>query len=233
MAPMIYTRTGDEGQTSLACGQRLPKDDLRIEAYGTIDELSSALGVVAALLSKLNQGESDRWMPQVELLEWIQDKLFTLSSMIATANLPAGNLPEVSLEDVEFLERHIDSMETDLPPLKNFILPGGSEVVSFIHLARTICRRAERHCTCLSREGTLNPVILPFLNRLSDELFVLGRWIGYQQGEPEKIWVGRKRPEHQKLESGQKRRQLVEKLLKEDGTEQLTLFVPGQNAKAE
>jgi cob(I)alamin adenosyltransferase len=189
----IYTKTGDQGQTSLACGSRLPKDDYRIEAYGTLDELSSLLGVVASLLvpsaSKKFDGPA-----QILIIEWMQDKLFTLSSMIATANLPAGNLPHLSTEDVEFLEMLIDAMEKELPELKHFILPGGSQLVSFIHLARTVCRRAERICARLDREATLDPIILPFLNRLSDELFVFSRWVAFQNNEPEKIWLGRKRP---------------------------------------
>jgi cob(I)alamin adenosyltransferase len=227
MSPVIYTRTGDHGDTSLACGKRLPKDDLRIEAYGSIDELSSALGVVSALFHKLNKREHHRWAAQEALIEWIQDKLFTLSSMIATVNLPAGNLPEVSEADIKILEDHIDEMEQQLPELRNFILPGGSELVSFIHLARTICRRAERICTTLDREIPLNPLILPFMNRLSDELFVLARWVSHTRGEAEKIWVGRKRPENRRrgrIRTTQ--RDLALKLLPEsepDG-QQLTLF---------
>lgn len=226
MSHVIYTRTGDEGDTSLACGRRLPKDDLRIDAYGTIDELSSVLGVVSALLAKLNKREKERWTAHLAFIEWVQDKLFTLSSMIATANLPAGNMPELTAEDVALLERHIDDMEAELPELRHFILPGGSELVSFIHLARTICRRAERVCTTLSRETPLHPNLLPFLNRLSDDLFVLARWVAHQRGEAEKIWLGRKHPE--KITRVATREQaLAQKMLKgNEGIEQLTLFDP-------
>ncbi len=223
MSRAIYTRTGDSGDTSLACGRRIPKDDLRIDAYGTIDELSSVLGVVSALLAKLNKIENDRWKSQVELIEWIQDKLFTLSSMIATANLPASTMPVLVQEDVSFLEQHIDEMEVDLPEIRNFILPGGSELVSFIHLARTVCRRAERICTSLDHETPLHPVILPFLNRLSDELFVFARWLCFQRGEEEKIWLGRKHPES-KRSRVYSHRDVITKLLHEDNAEQLTLF---------
>ncbi len=230
MARVIYTRTGDKGDTSLACGSRLPKDDLRIEAYGTLDELSSILGVVSSLLHKMNKKERQRWAGQQALIEWIQEKLFTVSSMIATANLPASTMPVVEEADVLLLEQHIDGMEQDLPELRNFILPGGSELVSFLHLARTVCRRAERICTSLDREAPLNPVILPFLNRLSDDLFVMARWFCYVRGEEEKIWMGRKAPEtHQS--KGRARQDLVEKLLKqEDGIEQLTLFQPSDES---
>jgi cob(I)alamin adenosyltransferase len=224
MSHVIYTRTGDQGDTSLACGRRLPKDDLRIESYGTIDELSSILGVVAALFHKLGKKDKQRWAAQIAHIEWIQDKLFTLSGMIATANLPQGNMPELLTEDVAYLERHIDEMEQELPELRNFILPGGSELVSFIHLARTICRRAERACTTLNRESSLHPVILPFLNRLSDELFVLARWVCYQRGEEEKIWLGRKHPENKTTRIKKAREDMLGKLLhKEDGL-QLNMF---------
>lgn len=226
MGQVIYTRTGDQGDTSLACGQRLPKDDLRIEAYGTLDELSSVLGVVSSLLSKLNtKGKTKgRFDALEELIAWMQDKLFTVSSMIATANLPAGNMPVIEDADVAFLEQHIDAMETTLPELRNFILPGGSDVVSFIHLARTVCRRAERNCTTLDRELPLNPVIMPFLNRLSDELFVLGRWVAYHLGQADVIWQGRKRPEHA-INQTKLRQALAEKLLQDaEGAEQLGLF---------
>lgn len=202
MSRAIYTRTGDFGDTSLACGYRLSKDDPRIEAYGTIDELSSVLGIVSALFAKLGKEEpknAEQWEAQIALIEWIQDKLFTLSTMIAAANLPAGNLPQLAEEDVDFLERCIDDAERDLPELRNFILPGGSELVSFIHLARTVCRRAERTCARLAKEVPLHPLILPFLNRLSDELFVFARWVAQQQGEKEKIWMGRKHPEYRRV----------------------------------
>jgi cob(I)alamin adenosyltransferase len=198
MSPVIYTRTGDSGETSLASGARISKDDPRVEAYGTVDELSSVLGVVSALLEKQSRLERPDFTPPVELvefIEWIQDKLFVLSGMLAMGDMPEGNGPTLESGDILFLERHIDAMETALPALRNFILPGGSEVVSFIHLARTVCRRAERHCTGLKRHAGLNPLILSFLNRLSDDLFVFARWVGFQNGETEKIWLGRKRPE--------------------------------------
>lgn len=231
MSRIIYTRTGDSGDTSLACGSRLPKDDLRIDAYGTVDELSSVLGVISALFHKLNKREKQRWAPQEAFIEWAQDKLFTLSSMIATANLPAGNMPTLDDEDVRFLEGAIDEMEADLPELKNFILPGGSELVSFIHLARTICRRAERVCTTLNREAPLNPVILPFINRLSDHLFVLARWVAFERHEEEKIWMGRKYPQT-KSSRVKTRKALAEKLLSQGEPEQLTLF-EDDNPKSE
>jgi len=218
----IYTRTGDQGDTSLACGRRLPKDDLRIDAYGTIDELSSILGVVSSLIQRLDSADP-AWSALMTTIEWVQDKLFTLSSMIATANLPAINMPSLAAEDVAFLEHHIDAMEQELPELKNFILPGGSDLVSFIHLSRTVCRRAERVCTSLDRELPLNPLLLPFLNRLSDHLFVMARWVGNKQGEAEKIWLGRKRPDSI-TQQAHLREELAEKMLHDGNNEQLSLF---------
>ena len=224
----IYTKTGDEGDTSLACGSRLGKDDVRVEAYGNIDELSSVLGVVSSLLMKSKRNQKTLWAQQRELMEWVQEKLFTLSSMLACVNLPSGRNPEVEVADIELLERCIDEMETELPELRNFIIPGGSELVSFVHLARTVCRRSERSCTSLDREQKLHPVILPFLNRLSDFLFVFGRWCAYQLGEPEKIWLGRKFPNVKRRVMSQQA--LAEKLSGHDAAEQLTLFVETPDA---
>jgi cob(I)alamin adenosyltransferase len=227
----IYTKTGDDGDTSLACGSRLGKDDVRVEAYGNIDELSSVLGVVSSLLMKPKRVQRSMWSQQKELMEWVQEKLFTLSSMLACVNLPSGRNPEVEIADIELLERCIDEMETELPELRNFILPGGSELVSFIHLARTVCRRSERSCTSLDRQQKLHPVILPFLNRLSDFLFVFGRWCAYQLGEPEKIWLGRKFPDVKRRVMSQQA--LAEKLSGNDVTEQLTLFTEASSDIAE
>lgn len=193
----IYTRNGDFGDTSLGCGSRIAKDDLRVDAYGTIDELSSVLGVVHALIPKFLTAGQDIQQEQ-QFLEWLQEKLFTLASMLATANLPASNMPQILEQDVHFLEEAIDQMEQTLPDLQHFILPGGNEWASFIHLARTVCRRAERVCTSLDRVSKLTKTVLPFLNRLSDYLFVYGRWATYQCGETEKVWLGRKQPLNKK-----------------------------------
>lgn len=217
----IYTKTGDDGDTSLGCGGRISKNDLRVDAYGTLDELSSVLGVVTALLLK-NQAVIDHVDYYQQWMEWLQEKLFTLSSMLATANLPASTMPQLDLEDVGYLEQQIDQMESQLPPLKNFILPGGNELVSFIHLARTVCRRSERVCTALDREAKLEPVVLPFLNRLSDFLFVFARWTNEQLGEPEKIWLGRKHPEQQQRIMSHE--ELALRLAGEETPQQLPLF---------
>jgi cob(I)alamin adenosyltransferase len=130
-------------------------------------------------------------------LEWVQHRLFSLSSMLATVNLPTSTLPSVSPEDIAYLEAYIDRMNEDLPELKNFILSGGSLPVSYLHLARTVCRRAERVCTLLHRDEPLHPLILSFLNRLSDDLFMMARWVGFQYGESDKLvsrWVGMEQP---------------------------------------
>src|SRR5690606_3939658 len=130
--------------------------------------------------------------PLREHLIWIQRRLFNLASMIATQNLPSSTMPTLTMEDVGYLEGHIDALDATLPTLKNFILPGGSPPIGYLHLARTVCRRAERACYSLSRQESFSPVILPFLNRLSDDLFVSARWVAKERGEEDTLWLGRK-----------------------------------------
>lgn len=184
----VYTRTGDAGKTRLAGGQQVWKDSLRVEAYGTVDELNAAVGVVRVM----NADVVDEY-PAAALLEeelrWVQNKLFDIGSILATApGQTFKNMPQVAAKDVTRLEKLIDRCQKDLEPLKEFILPGGGKVSGFLHQARTICRRAERLCVALSKVEPVDPTIIKFVNRLSDALFVLARWVAKTQDEPEFLW---------------------------------------------
>ncbi|MBI1227869.1 MAG: cob(I)yrinic acid a,c-diamide adenosyltransferase [Bacteroidetes bacterium] len=182
MAFKIYTKTGDEGQTALFGGKRLPKSHLRIECYGTVDELNSNLGLV--------RDRSEDEHVRAILFE-IQNRLFDLGANLATD--PSKNLPTPSIAqaDIQLLENEIDAMEEVLPALKNFILPGGHPTVSHCHVARCVCRRAERLVVALNMEETVSPEVLKYLNRLSDFLFVLARKIGQDLDATEVVWKGR------------------------------------------
>jgi cob(I)alamin adenosyltransferase len=184
----VYTRTGDKGKTRLAGGQQVWKDNLRVEAYGDVDELNSTIGVVRAF-----NAESVGCHPSADRLDdelrWMQNKLFDVGGLLATApGQTFKNMPMVTARDVTRLEKLIDKCQKDLTPLKEFILPGGGKIPSLLHQARTICRRAERLCVRLGREEPLDPSLVRFLNRLSDTLFVLARWMAKQQNQPEFLW---------------------------------------------
>ncbi|HEU4685696.1 MAG TPA: cob(I)yrinic acid a,c-diamide adenosyltransferase [Nitrospira sp.] len=184
----VYTRTGDAGRTRLAGGQQVEKDCLRVEAYGTVDELNASIGI-ARVMNADGIGRQDRAEQLEEDLRWIQNKLFDIGGILATApGQTFKNMPQVSEADVTRLEKMIDRCQDELAPLKEFILPGGGKVSAFLHQARTICRRAERISVRLAREETVDAQINPFLNRLSDALFVLARWVAKTQGEPEFLW---------------------------------------------
>lgn len=184
----VYTRTGDAGKTRLAGGQRVWKDSLRVEAFGTIDEVNASVGVVRVInADMIDKYEQARQLE--EELRWIQNKLFDVGSILATApGQTFKTMPQVSDKDVTRLEKLIDRCQEDLEPLKEFILPGGGKVSGFLHQARTVCRRAERLCVRLSREEPVEPTIVKFVNRLSDSLFVLARWVAKTQREPEFLW---------------------------------------------
>ncbi len=187
----IYTKTGDKGKTSLFGGTRVPKYDLRIEAYGTVDELNSYIGLIRD--QKIDAHTT-------EILLKIQNELFTLGSMLATPPekeiLKSGkerlNINKVSDESVTLLENEIDLMNESLPEMTHFILPGGHTTVSFCHITRCICRRAERITTQLSDESIINPKILVYLNRLSDYLFVLARKLTVDNQAQEIPWIPEK-----------------------------------------
>ena len=178
----IYTKTGDAGTTGLFGGKRLPKNHLRIEAYGTVDELNSYVGLVRDVAT--NDDVRD-------LLKSVQDRLFTIGSNLASD--PDKNVitPDLNPADIEALEQAIDQMNTELPDLRNFILPGGHTTVSFCHIARCVCRRAERLTVALHENEPIEALILMYLNRLSDYLFVLARKLGKDLGSEEIAWTSR------------------------------------------
>lgn len=179
----IYTKKGDKGQTSLIGGTRVPKYHLRIEAYGTVDELNVYIGLI--------RGQDIDPSFQVVLKE-IQDRLFTIgSSLAADPEKSKMKIPDLYLSDIEFLELKIDQMDVELPLLKHFILPGGSNPISFCHLARVVCRRAERLCVQLSENSFVDDKVIIYLNRLSDYLFILGRKIAFDSNIEEYIWIPR------------------------------------------
>lgn len=181
----IYTKTGDKGETSLYKGGRVPKDAPRLEAYGTLDELNSTLGLALALMGP---GDEPWRQPVVAELRRVQRDLFGLGAQLATLGTepPAWHVTE---SDVSALEAAIDRMDGALEPLKTFILPGGHPAGATLHVARTITRRAERGVVGVSRTDALDPVIVRYLNRLSDYLFVLARYVNVQLGNPEPALV--------------------------------------------
>lgn len=179
----IYTKTGDKGTTALFGGKRVSKADLRIETYGTVDELNAYIGLVRD--QEINAGRKN-------ILIEIQDRLFTIGSILATE---PGNtkvkVPALAEQDVAFLEKEIDAMEAGLPPMKSFVLPGGHSSVSFCHVARTVCRRAERLVIALNAQEKTDGLIIQYLNRLSDYLFVLSRKMTAELGAEESPWKPR------------------------------------------
>lgn len=179
----IYTKTGDKGQTSLIGGTRVPKHHLRIESYGTVDELNSYIGLIR------DQQISEH---QQQVLKEIQDRLFTIGSMLASdPEKSKMKIPDLHTEDIELLEKEIDAMNEELPELRHFILPGGAQSVSFCHLARCVCRRAERICVHLSEESLVDDQVMVYLNRLSDYLFVLSRKLCFDLKIEENKWIPR------------------------------------------
>lgn len=179
----IYTKTGDLGSTSLIGGTRLRKDHEKIEAYGTLDELNAWIGVLAD--AKENSS-------RIEVLREIQDRLFTIGAELASeAEQNKRKLPDLLEADVTFLEAEMDTMNEKIPTLRAFVLPGGHTIVSFAHVARTICRRAERQVVRLSSLEPVNPLIIVYLNRLSDYLFIVSRKITQEQNSPEIAWKPR------------------------------------------
>ncbi|HET8579195.1 MAG TPA: cob(I)yrinic acid a,c-diamide adenosyltransferase [Methylomirabilota bacterium] len=184
----VYTRTGDKGDTALVGGRRVPKDAPRIEAYGTIDELNSILGLARVFNAEnLRRGKKYRWLDQI--LRRLQNELFDLGSELATPEDAAyEGMFRVGEKEVTALEQLMDECQKSLTPLKSFVLPGGGRVGGFLHQARTVCRRAERRILTLSRAEALSEWPLKYVNRLSDLLFVLSRWTGKHLGETEYLW---------------------------------------------
>ena len=187
----IYTKTGDKGTTALFGGTRVPKHHIRIDSYGTVDELNSHIGLMR------DQNINTHYKA---ILIAIQDKLFTVGAILATdpekATLKNGkdrlNIPKISEDDISILEQEIDTMNESLPPMTNFVLPGGHQTVSFCHIARCVCRRAERLASALNDLEPFQPECLIYLNRLSDYLFVLARKLSYDLQAEEVKWIPKK-----------------------------------------
>tara|TARA_R110000868_G_scaffold21614_15_gene89637 strand:- start:167 stop:742 length:576 start_codon:yes stop_codon:yes gene_type:complete len=188
----IYTKTGDDGTTALFGGTRVPKHHIRIESYGTLDELNSWIGLIR---------DQDIEDSSKKILIKIQEKLFTIGALLAIdpkkEKLKSGkdrlNIPKIGHEDLNLLEQEIDKMELNLPPMTHFILPGGHTTVSYCHIARTICRRTERLVTQLNEFETVDSTLLSYLNRLSDFLFVLARKLSYDTQAEEIRWIPEKK----------------------------------------
>ena len=185
----IYTRTGDKGTTALVGGKRVPKESGRLEAYGTIDELNSIVGIVRTYLPdyKDRLGEDFGWYS--EMLRRIQNELFDVGSELATP--PDGEyegMYKIGNGETKQLEAEMDRMEKALQPLNSFTLPGGGVLNAFLHQARTVCRRAERVLWAVKREEEIGDQVIVYINRLSDHLFVQSRWIAKRLGEPEFLW---------------------------------------------
>ena len=187
----IYTKTGDKGTTSLFSGTRVPKHHIRIESYGTIDELNSHIGLV----------KDQEIQPETrDILNRIQDRLFTIGSTMATepekailkSGKPRLNIPSISEEDILLLENEMDKMNEVLPEMTHFVLPGGHQAVSFCHIARCVCRRAERIATALYEISPFDELVLKYLNRLSDYLFVLARKLSQDLHAKEVKWIPEK-----------------------------------------
>ena len=180
----VYTRKGDQGSTRLVGGQTISKAALRIESYGTLDELNSYVGAARLSCIELNLGE------MAQILHGVQNTLFNLGSLLAT--LPQDlhpKQPQVTQEDIDRIERQIDTYNSSLPMLRSFVLPGGNRANTDLHTARTVCRRAERLCVRLNGEDEISEFVIPYLNRLSDALFVWSRWVVLTTGEQEHIWT--------------------------------------------
>ena len=182
--PRMYTRTGDKGETGLFSGERVPKSSLRVEAYGTVDELSSWIGYTRSLIK--NDDEID------SLLGRIQRELFLVGIELATRLKPSSaQKVQVTLAMVKVLEEEIDRLDAELPPLSTFIVPGGAPAAAALQVARTIGRRAERKVVALVQGEKLNPMLVPYLNRLSSLLFVLARVVNRRGGIEEEKWASR------------------------------------------
>jgi cob(I)alamin adenosyltransferase len=185
MALKIYTKTGDLGKTSLIGGTKVSKSHLRIDTYGTVDELNSYIGLVGDHLTD---------EPTKLILKEIQDRLFTIGSSLACDpdKEPLMKIPDLRESDINLLERQIDGMNDVLPPMKFFVLPGGHPAVSTAHVARCVCRRSERLCVALQEQGLfVEPLVIKYLNRLSDYLFVLSRYVGHLLNVQEIPWKPR------------------------------------------
>jgi cob(I)alamin adenosyltransferase len=196
----IYTKTGDKGETSLVGGKRVSKADLRLNSYGTIDELNSVLGIVISQIrsdksfnSKKNQTANQTLVQCLELLSKVQSSLFDIGSHLACENEKlALKLPKIRTDQISSMESWIDQANTQLKELKNFILPGGSLAASYTHLARTVARRSERIVVALAKKASVDESVVIYLNRLSDFLFVVSRFLNHLQKIEDVLWKPQK-----------------------------------------
>jgi cob(I)alamin adenosyltransferase len=180
----VYTKGGDKGQTSLIGGERVSKSAPRIEAYGTVDEINATLGMVRTALEASAAGEH-----LIPIIHRVQNELFNLGAELATPDVERrAKLPRVEQRHVDQLERDIDALNDDLPALTSFVLPGGGAASAAFHLARTVCRRGERLIVALAADEDVGDLAVTYLNRLSDALFVFGRWAAMKDGRPEPLW---------------------------------------------
>jgi cob(I)alamin adenosyltransferase len=185
----IYTRTGDKGTTALVGGKRVPKESGRLEAYGTVDELNSIVGIVRTYLMEHEARLGSDYVWYSEMLRRIQNELFDVGSELATPpDAEYEGMHKMSAAEVTLLENEMDRMEKDLEPLKSFTLPGGGVLNAFLHQARTVCRRAERVLWAVKREEEISDQDIIYINRLSDHFFVQSRWIAKRLGEAEFLW---------------------------------------------
>jgi cob(I)alamin adenosyltransferase len=183
MALKIYTKTGDKGQTGLLGGTRVPKHHMRIEAYGTVDELNSWIGLLRDSISDEHQKA---------ILVETQDRLFTIGSSLASDPQKSKvKIPHLTEDDITLFEKEMDAMDEVLPPMKHFVLPGGHEIVSKCHIARCVCRRAERRVNLLAENEPVDELVIKYLNRLSDYLFMLSRKLAHDLNAPETPWKPR------------------------------------------
>ncbi len=180
----VYTKTGDKGETSLFGGKRVLKSNVRIEAYGTSDELNAWIGLIRSQEIKNYH---------IKTLVEIQDRIFTLGAQLAAdPDKPKLKLPKIAEEDIVYLEQEMDKMDTHLPPMTKFTLPGGNDVVSYCHIARTVCRRCERLIIELTQTAEVDDLVIKYVNRLSDYLFVLSRMLTVELNAKEEFWEARK-----------------------------------------
>jgi len=181
----VYTKTGDDGKTSLVGGQKVPKSNVRIHAYGEIDELNSVVGLCIEELKLMDKDFNSL----VKSLTRIQNDLFNLGTILATEPEDmTPSMPRITQNDIKVLEDEIDKANKGLPILHSFVLPGGSKVNAFLHLARTVCRRCERNCCDLYEEEKIDKIVISYLNRLSDNFFVWSRWIAIELKHEENTW---------------------------------------------
>ena len=222
----LYTKTGDKGETGLFGGKRVKKDNLRVEAYGTIDETNAAIGVARSYIHEGSSGSREALGYIDSVLEVVQNKLFAIGSQLSGSNDDAYSVKD---SDVEFLEKCIDHIDESIPPIRNFILPFGTDLCARLHLARTVSRRAERRIVQLSASEGVDPALLVYVNRLSDFLFTLARYANKAQDVPDSLW---KKEHHAQIPVVQQEK-LTESLPAPANNHQAPAAIPGEEKVAQ